>query len=208
MSETRRYNQTANLPLISAVDMPLASSYRERPLRIPAFSTDVLGIVLLLFIFGSIAGWAFTDSWQKGIGMGAAAAVVGIIWRTRAVFDKPLANIEEATYQEVETPSSSPPDSRIVDRNNEPFALVRPSKTVEYGDKRYTFSGKNLDTLQEWCRAGNRQLRRDSGAAGQGLREIGINNEYTTVIEVLRGRGLIDGGNVWTAAGEGFLNEQ
>lgn len=209
MSQQRKFQNTASA-IYTAEEMPLASSYEERPLRIPTFSADVFGVVFLLFVFSGAVGWAAFSNWRAGIVVGGLAAVAGIIWRTHGVYDKPLAHIQEKNFQQVEEDTDEA--TRYANRNtingSEPIALTRRNKVVQWGDKVFTFSGKQLDKMWDWQKAGDNFVRRDTGTAGNGLRDIGINADYGTAVEVLQGRGLITEKNEWTAAGIAWLSQE
>ncbi len=126
------------------------------------------------------------------------------------VFNEFLAP-DEIQHEEpapIERAAPEPPPLLV---NNQPIVRRRPSKTIEFGTSRLTFSGRNLDRLAQWYKAGHTQVRRESSPAGPGFNELPdpiISGRYSQALYALQGRGLINEQKEWTAAGQAFLLEE
>lgn len=113
---------------------------------------------------------------------------------------------EEPVAEKLPTPE---PPMLLV--NNRPIVRQRRAKTVEFGNSRLTFSGRNLDKLSQWYKEGHTQVRRESGPAGRGFNELPdpiTSSRYSQALAALQGRGLINEQKEWTAAGQAFLLEE
>lgn len=171
-----------------------------------------LGAVLLYFTAAKMdvampGGLLFVFSFLLAI---AAAGLFGTIalWHRGDEFRELMAEYELDEYA---LPQFSPAqvDDRSVPANGKPLALERQAKTVEYAKQQYTFSGKQLDSMKEWVKAGHMKVRRDPSPEGPNLASIGIkSSEYSRATMVLKGRGLIDEQYQWTARGINWLENE
>lgn len=102
--------------VVTSFDMPKEHEVEEKPLRVPNFTADVLGVSVLVFAAVGSAFWAFSGGDELlGIGAGSAVAAAVIIWRTYVVFDRPVAHFRETWWQQALFMSE---DERVeLDRN-------------------------------------------------------------------------------------------
>lgn len=110
--------QAADKPRpVTTFEMPKEEEIEERPLRVPSFLADVLGVSALVF-----ACWFFFFYGVSGgrlwlaLGWASLPTLLVIIWRAWSVFDRPVSYYRHTWWQKVWVPveETIEPDARLV----------------------------------------------------------------------------------------------
>lgn len=171
-----------------------------------------VGAVAIYFAAAKMAvvmsgGLLFVFSFLLALAMSGLLGTVAL-WHRGDEFRELMAEYELDEYS---LPLYAPLqiDDRAVPTNGKPMALERQAKTVEYAKQQFTFTGKQLDSMKEWVRAGHVKVRRDPSPEGPNMASIGIKSaDYSRATMVLKGRGLIDEQYQWTAKGINWLENE
>lgn len=125
--EVRQANAEKPKPVMT-YQMPKEEEIEERPLRVPSFAADVLGVTVLVFGFGFLFSYAVTGDSIKALGFGAAPALLTVIWRAAIVFDKPISYYRHTWWQKVYVPQDD-----VVEADPNLVAIPGPGgTTVEF----------------------------------------------------------------------------
>lgn len=105
-------------------------------------------------------------------------------------------------------PAAAPPINNMVPVNGQPQPKQRRGARLHYKDESYDLSGRNIDKLWQWYQQGHKTIRRDPSRYGPGFSKLPdpvLSENYTTLLGILQGRGLVADNRQWTELGEWFL---
>lgn len=157
----------------------------------PAFTNAIFGAVMMLgavLMLGAIAyGFFLAVIGGPLFGYGAFG---WLMLQRRLVDFQPHTSTTKTGYEPIRVQETEDRSLRVGEAD---VPFYRQPKLIEHAQRKYTFSGKQLDKLETLYRSHGPAIRRDASREGPGWSEtVGIGSStFGLVVSILEGRGYV-----------------